>query len=74
MSHKGVSDVMSLQVTLVSPVVPRDKDVTPDSPVLMNSSGNIVWKSWVKAGATESFLLHYTIERPADKMLEFNEH
>ena len=58
----------------MSPVVPKDKDVTPDSNILMNAMGNVVWKSWVKAGATESFLLHYTIERPADKMLEFNEH
>ena len=57
----------------MSPVVPKDKDVTPDSNIFMNAMGNVVWKSWVKAGATESFLLHYTIERPADKNLEFNE-
>ena len=62
-----------LQVTLVSPVVPKDKGVTPDCNISINESGNIVWRSLVEAGATESFLLHYTIERPVDRNLEFNE-
>ena len=59
----------------MEPVVPREKKgpQAEDAPVAMNDKGNIEWTSWIKAGCTETYLLHYTVERPADKNLEFKD-
>ena len=62
------------QVNLISPVIPKDKHQSEDAPISQNKKGNIVWRSSIKAGETETFTLHYTVEKPVDsRELEFKD-
>jgi len=55
------------QVIVSSPSLPKEKEKEkekekPSGPVYLNSKGNVVWKATIKAGASQTFTLQYSIE------------
>lgn len=52
---------------VVAPGLHKEKAaVSDDAPVHLNGDNNVVWKTSIKPQATESFLLHYSVETPRD--------
>lgn len=60
----------SPQVTLVEPVLPKQKAGAPLPNPHLNSSNNLVWCLELAAGETHTVTVHYTVEFPANKKVE----
>lgn len=60
----------SPQVTLVEPVLPKQKAGAPLPNPHLNSSNNLVWCLELASGETHTVTVHYTVEFPANKKVE----
>lgn len=64
------SEDEKLKVTLVEPVLPKQKAGAPLPNPHLNSSNNLVWCLELAAGETHTVTVHYTVEFPANKKVE----
>lgn len=55
----------------MEPVLPKDKAAHPTGPLKLDDKNNIIWRATLKAGTTENFRFHYTVEAPMGKEIEF---
>ena len=64
------SSCLSLQVSLVEPVIAKQKQGLPPPNPRLNGQNNVEWRLQLKAGESRSVCIHYTVEFPANKQVE----
>ena len=59
-----------LQVTLIEPVIAKQKQNAPPPNPKLNAQNNIEWRLELKPEETRSITVQYTVEFPTNKQVE----
>ncbi len=68
--YSSIIKLHSAQVTLVEPVIAKQKQGAPAPNPKLNSQNNVEWRLELSPGESRSVTIYYTVEFPVNKEVE----